>query len=167
MKKILFLFAILLATTSVFAQKKPAKSVPAQAAAEAKPLTDDEAIKKVIGKEAAMFAKKDFNGWASTWWQEDYVYYALVEKESNKFQKGWADLSSYIQDYITQNPKPVKIKITRDAWNVKMYEDKAMVTFDQIKTEGVNSLTTKETRFLEKRSGEWKLTYMCGIPTFM
>ncbi len=167
MKKVLLLLVVLLVSTATFAQKKPAKSVPQQAAADAKPLTDDEAIKKIIGKEAAMFYKKDFNGWASTWWQDDYVYWACVEKEGNKFQKGWTDLSSYIQDYLTQNPKPLKVKMTRENWNVKLYDDKAMVTFDQTKVEGSNSMSTKESRFLEKRNGEWKMTFMVGIPTIM
>jgi hypothetical protein len=46
-----------------------------------------------------------------------------------------------------------------------MYEDKAMVIFDLSKVDAVgNSESSKETRFLEKRGTDWKLTYSSSIP---
>ncbi|MEY4905456.1 MAG: hypothetical protein RLZZ292_3271, partial [Bacteroidota bacterium] len=53
----------------------------------------------------------------------------------------------------------------RENWAIKMYEDKAMVIFDLSKVDAVgNSESSKETRFLEKRGTDWKLTYSSSIP---
>jgi hypothetical protein len=168
MKKTILLGFLVLFSALTFAQTKKPAGKPATGTtttSEIKPLTDDEAIKRCIMKEAATYYKRDFNAWSSAWWQEDYIYWTSVEKDGNFFQKGWTELSGYIGDYIKMNAKPVKMKLTRENWAIKMYEDKAMVIFDLSKVDAVgNSESSKETRFLEKRGTDWKLTYSSSIP---
>jgi hypothetical protein len=126
------------------------------------------AILEVIDRQSAAFWAKDFQRWADTWVNADYVRrLGWSEPGGVSSVEGWEAIGARMQKNMADNPKPnlTPAKLVRDRLNFRIYRDVAWVTFEQ---RGVDTGEPRfdmpglsyETRIFEKHDGKWKVAYL-------
>ncbi|MEM8967087.1 MAG: hypothetical protein AAGE93_11775 [Bacteroidota bacterium] len=140
-----------------------------------------EAILRVIENESAAIANKKLTHYANYWVHAPYVRTIGIGRDGKvTVVKGWKERAVRTQEYMRDYPEPYSQNLGRKNFNLRIYQDAAWVTFDQygygtneleivnvypgmiradspdISTQGLS----RETRFLEKHDGVWKIAYV-------
>lgn len=123
-------------------------------------------ILQVIEKESTAFWDKDYEKWAECWVQEPYIRtMGWWERGGVTVVKGWEDRGPRTRQHMENNPEPNPQNVRRENINMRVYQDAAWVTFDQYGNDtGEPEMDmpglSRETRFLEKHNGQWKIVYV-------
>lgn len=127
---------------------------------------DRKAILDLIDRESKAFWDKDYETWASCWVHAPYVRtMGWWERGGVTVVKGWEERGTRTKDHMKENPEPNPQNVRRENINMRIYPDAAWVTFDQYGSDtGEPDMDmpglSRETRFLEKHDGEWKIAYV-------
>ncbi|MCE7062367.1 nuclear transport factor 2 family protein [Dyadobacter sp. CY343] len=122
-------------------------------------------ILQLIDTESKAFWDKDYNKWAACWVHAPYIRTMGWWKDGGvTVVKGWDERDSRTKGYMKDFPKPNPQNVRRENINVRIFKDAAWVTFDQYGTDTGEPLLdmpglSRETRFLEKHNGQWKIAY--------
>lgn len=128
--------------------------------------TDRDKILKVIENESKAFWDKDYDSWASWWVHEPYIRtMGWWDRGGITVVSGWEERESRTKEHMKNNPKPNPQNVRRENINMRIYQDAAWVTFDQYGSDtGEPDMDmpglSRETRFLEKHNGHWKIVYV-------
>ena len=123
-------------------------------------------ILRVIENESKAFWDKDYDEWANYWVHAPYIRtMGWWERGGITVVKGWEERGPRTQKHMEENPEPNPQNVVRENINMRIFENAAWVTFDQYgKDNGEPDMDmpglSRETRFLEKHSGQWKIVYV-------
>ncbi len=132
--------------------------------AQAQTTTDDEAINKLIADETTYFYNRQYKMWASCYVQSDYLRWTCAEPELFLNAQGWEQLSTMINNYMTENATPVNFKIVRTAQTITYNGNVAWVGFKALLVTDLGESNWNEFRLLEKnKEGAWQIAYMNSI----
>jgi hypothetical protein len=118
------------------------------------PTAEEEiAIKKTIEGEAKSFFDADYKTYQTYWAKVPYASFLYAE---GLFV---GDALWKKMDEFWINRKPVKIKIARSDWNIRIKGESAFVNLYQTNENLENSTVAEsyQEKYLEKISGEWKI----------
>ena len=124
------------------------------------------AILAVIAGESQAFWDKDYERWASYWVHAPYVRtMGWWEAGGVTVVRGWKERGPRTKEHMVNNPDPNPQNVVRENINLRIYPESAWVTFDQYgKDTGEPEMDmpglSRETRFLEKHDGQWKIVYV-------
>ena len=127
---------------------------------------DRDKIIKVIENESKAFWDKDFESWANYWAHEPYIRtMGWWARGGITVVNGWEERSARTEAHMKNNPIPNPQNVRRENINMRIYQDAAWVTFDQYGNDtGEPDMDmpglSRETRFLEKHNGQWKIVYV-------
>jgi hypothetical protein len=123
-------------------------------------------ILELIEAESKAFWDKDYNKWAACWAQEPYIRTMGWWKDGGvTVVKGWEERGPRTKQHMEQFPEPNPQNVRRENINIRILQDAAWVTFDQYGKDNGEPLMdmpglSRETRFLEKHNGKWKIVYV-------
>lgn len=123
-------------------------------------------ILNVIENESRAFWDKDYAKWASYWVHAPYIRtMGWWERGGITVVQGWDERGPRTKSHMLENPDPNPQNVARKNINMRIYENAAWVTFDQYgKDNGEPNMDmpglSRETRFLEKHNGQWKIVYV-------
>jgi tetratricopeptide (TPR) repeat protein len=155
LKKLSFLIAILLTLFIIFSCQQQIDIESEKAA-----------IKSVIISETTNWANRNFKGWADAWFHEKYVLAMFPGPYYYNEYTSWDSLSNTNKVDFENNNTPMNVDITRSNWNIRIYHDGAWVTYIQhiaSRDDGKKLDESREVRFLEKKSGSWKIVYLAAV----
>jgi hypothetical protein len=135
------------------------------------PQQDEAAIMQVIAGESTAFWMKDYAAWAEHWVQSPYVrFMGWWAAGGVTVVEGWEQLSATMRAAMEAAPhsNPTATAVRRENINLRVGHDCAWVTFDQYGADTGDARMdmpgrSRETRFLEKHGGAWKLVYVCWL----
>jgi hypothetical protein len=123
-------------------------------------------ILRVIENESKAFWDKDYDEWANYWVHAPYIRtMGWWERGGITVVKGWEERGTRTKKHMEENPEPNPQNVVRENINIRIFEGAAWVTFDQYgKDNGEPDMDmpglSRETRFLEKHNGRWKIVYV-------
>lgn len=123
-------------------------------------------ILQVIENESNAFWDKDYNKWAACWVHEPYIRTMGWWKDGGiTVVQGWDERSSRTKGYMDEFPERNPQNVRRENINIRILQDAAWVTFDQYGNDTGEPVMdmpglSRETRFLEKHEGKWKIVYV-------
>jgi len=123
-------------------------------------------ILQLIETESKAFWDKDYDKWAACWAHEPYNRTMGWWKDGGvTVVKGWEERGPRTKQHMEQFPEPNPQNVRRENINIRIFQDAAWVTFDQYgKDTGEPAMDmpglSRETRFLEKHNGQWKIVYV-------
>ncbi|MBD0254412.1 MAG: nuclear transport factor 2 family protein [Cytophagales bacterium] len=123
-------------------------------------------VLRVIETESQAFWDKDYDKWAACWVQEPYVRTMGWWKDGGvTVIKGWEERGPRTKRHMEQFPEPNPQHVRRENINIRILGEAAWVTFDQYGKDNGEPLMdmpglSRETRFLEKHGGQWKIVYV-------
>ncbi|MCF2491450.1 nuclear transport factor 2 family protein [Dyadobacter sp. CY347] len=138
------------------------KQTPPLALDDAKEQTQ---ILQLIDTESKAFWDKDYDKWAACWVHEPYIRTMGWWKDGGvTVVNGWDERGRRTKGYMKDFPDPNPQNVRRENINVRILKDAAWVTFDQYGTDTGEAVMdmpglSRETRFLEKHNGQWKIVY--------
>ena len=144
---LLFLLLVQLSITA-FPQNQNSKTV-------------EETIKQVIINETKSWAKRDYEGMKGAWIHNEHTLLTAVGSYFYSEALGWDSVVTHIKASIKNFPEPIEDDITWSDWNIQVYDNCAWATFIQTR-KGVDKIpfVSRELRFLEKKNGMWRFTYL-------
>ena len=123
---------------------------------------DDENIKQMVRAETAAFYNHDAEAWQSKWLHDINTNRTFVANGSYNTSKGWDNYGPQTVKCLNENPKqPIEIK--NDSFIIRSDGNLAWIDYkQQLVTPGTDSIvsTTRESRFLVKENGAWKILSM-------
>ncbi len=123
-------------------------------------------ILRVIETESGAFWDKDYDKWAACWAHEPYIRTMGWWKDGGvTVVKGWEERGPRTKEHMEQFPEPNPQNVRRENINMRIVGDAAWVTFDQYGKDNGEPVMdmpglSRETRFLEKHDGQWKIVYV-------
>lgn len=123
-------------------------------------------ILQVIETESKAFWDKDYNKWADCWAHEPYIRTMGWWKDGGvTVVKGWEERGPRTKGYMDKFPEPNPQNVRRENINIRILQDAAWVTFDQYGKDNGEPVMdmpglSRETRFMEKHNGQWKIVYV-------
>jgi hypothetical protein len=156
-------FIIILLFIAAFITATTTKQTPPPAIDYAKEQTK---ILQLIETESKAFWDKDYNKWAACWVHEPYIRTMGWWKDGGvTIVKGWEERGPRTKGFMKEFPEPSPQNVRRENINVRILQDAAWVTFDQYGTDTGEPILdmpglSRETRFLEKHNGQWKIVYV-------
>lgn len=122
-----------------------------------------DSIMATIEKETKCFFARDYEGWKSTYVQQDYDFQAWSNKDGTfDASVGWQGIDNTVGKYIHENPEPQSSHPVVERKNIKYKfygNDVAFLSWDQFNStrEGTQFYHSKETRLMEKVNAAWKI----------
>jgi tetratricopeptide (TPR) repeat protein len=127
-------------------------------------LEEEEAIKQVIMNETKSWEKRDYKGMADAWLHEKHVLLVYSSPYSYGEHIGWDSVDANIKENIGEYTEPFKYNFEWSDWDIRIFDNGAFVTYIQtMKMSDGNSYISREVRFLEKKKGLWKFTYLNAL----
>lgn len=123
-------------------------------------------ILQVIENESKAFWDKDYNKWAACWVHEPYIRtMGWWQAGGVTVVKGWEERGPRTKQHMEEFPEPNPQNVIRENINIRILQDAAWVTFDQYGKDNGEPVMdmpglSRETRFLEKHNGQWKIVYV-------
>jgi hypothetical protein len=130
---------------------------------------EKEAIKAVIEEETQSYLDNDFKELANAHLQDETTLRISAWKDGYQILNGWKAIGDSLKSLIEADTNDVKVKFTNSDYLIKIYPQSAWAAFTQIWSatyEGKDYTSqTRETRFLEKVKGEWKIVFLLNLGT--
>ena len=120
------------------------------------------AILQAINDETKAAFNRDYPAWKAHWIQEEYVTKTYMNFADSSMTEtlGWKEVDDFVRTYIEEHPEPVPLPTLVDQIEVRLYGNGAWVNYEQNDPEyGLK----RETRLMEKASGQWKIAGMQTI----
>ncbi len=129
------------------------------------------AIMEAVAAESAAFWNKDFEKYASYWVHEPYLRtMGWWPAGGVNVVEGWEARGKRTKSHFEKSPdpNPNATKVRRENINIRIYQDVAWLTYDQYGVDSGDELMdmpglSRETRFMEKHDGQWKIAYACWL----
>lgn len=123
--------------------------------------TENAAIMDVIARETDMFLRRDFDGWAACWVQDDRTREVCVSSSFGAtVLEGWDRLSDYMRNVMASGTVCDISETERFNVNITVSGDIAHVVFDETSKNSSGQIErTFETRILERSDGKWRILY--------
>ncbi len=160
---LLWMFSLIL-MTSCHHQTRETVSSPEEIDME----VEKASILEVLEGESTAFWEKDYDKWASYWAHEPYIRtMGWWEAGGVTVVEGWEQRAERSRKNFEISPEdnPTATTVRRENINIRVFDDVAWLTFDQYGEDTGDTLLdmpglSRETRILEKHSGEWKIVYV-------
>jgi len=129
------------------------------------------AIIAVMEKETQTYIDRDFEGMFSTHVQDSLNMRLTAGADNYVFAEGWEDVSRHMTGDQTEDDLGPDLHITveKSNYRMKIYPGSAFVVCDQNWItrygEDVVEMNSIQVRFLEKKDGEWKISFVSFIGT--
>ena len=129
------------------------------------------AIIAVMEKETQTYIDRDFEGMFSTHVQDSLNIRLTAGASNYVFAEGWDEVSKHMTGDQTEDDLGPDLHITVEKTNyrMKIYPQSAFVVCDQKWTtqydDDVIEMNSIQVRFLEKKNGEWKISFVSFIGT--
>lgn len=126
---------------------------------------EKEAIRTVIEAEIKASFYGDYESWTNYFAHEPYTFWFLDDQGEYDYLEGWEEISAAAKDLIKPERTAGRIFEGCYDYNIRVLEEAALATFRtkttiiQKEDEYDYPLIGSETRFLEKKNDEWKITY--------
>lgn len=123
--------------------------------------TENAALMGVIACETDMFLRRDFDGWAACWVQDDRTREVCVSSSFGAtVLEGWERLSDYMRNVMASGAVCDISETERFNVSITVSGDIAHVVFDGTsKNSSGQTESTFETRILERSGGKWRILY--------
>ena len=123
------------------------------------PTEEKAAILTTLNNETKAAFLRDYEAWKTHWVHADYVTKVYLDYPDSSFSesRGWAPIDDFVRTYIDEHPAPDPLPEPLTDIDVRLYGDGAWVSYDQL--DPVRG-RKRETRFLEKENGQWKIAGM-------
>ncbi len=151
MKKLLFAIIAIAMSTGISASEKKTEK-------------EKEAIIQVITESTNAYRARDFNRISATFVQDESTIKTGAAKGGFMYRAGWEDIGSNYKQVFTNSPDPIKRKLDKTNFKIKVYKESAWAIHDEIQVldDGTKAKQII-THFLEKHKGKWKIVYMSQI----
>ena len=125
-------------------------------------LKEEEAIKAVIEGEINASFNGDYETWTTFFAQEPYTFWLQANREGYVNCKGWEEINSHMKQTLKPDRKGSIIYEGNSDYIIRVYKVAALATFKAKMTAVQENKTYEglEVRTLEKKDGEWKITYL-------
>lgn len=129
------------------------------------------AIIAVMEKETQSYIDRDFDAMFSTHVQDSLNIRLTAGKSNYWFYQGWDEVSKHMTGDQTEDDLGPDLHITVEKSNFRMriYPQSAFVVCDQKWStqydDEVVEMNSIQVRFLEKKDGEWKISFVSFIGT--
>ncbi|MCK5372679.1 MAG: ester cyclase, partial [Cyclobacteriaceae bacterium] len=126
---------------------------------------EKEAIKAVLEKSSQAYLSRDFDSMASTWIHDESAARLNAGKFGYGYSEGWDKQDARYKTFFENNPEPSTNKEALSNYRIKVYQESAWAIFDKELRSEKDELINEaiHTAFLEKESGEWKITYLSTL----
>ena len=124
-------------------------------------ICDDTAVMGVIARETDMFLKRDFEGWAQCWVQDERTREICISSSFGAtVLEGWKELSSYMRKVMDSGSVCDISRVERFNTSITVSGDIAHVVYDETSKNSLGQIErTFETRALERSNGQWRILY--------
>ncbi len=123
--------------------------------------SEEEAIKSTIINETKSWESRDYKGMTDAWVHDEHTLQMSAGSSFYSESLGWDSIDTHIKASIKNYPEPIKDDITWSDWNIHVFDNCAWATFIQTrKGDDETPFVSREVRFLEKKNGIWKFTYL-------
>ena len=125
---------------------------------------EDAAIKRVLLNETEGFFTRDKARWANAWAHVPYINFAAnLYGGDFRLIKGWTDLEKQFASQFKSSKVTDKVTVQNSNYTIHPNGNMAFVTYDQTLVDSHGKTTSKETRVLEKMSGQWKIINVIAL----
>ncbi|QMW00657.1 hypothetical protein [Spirosoma foliorum] len=125
---------------------------------------DNDAIKRVLFNETEGFFTRDKARWANAWAHTPYVNFAAnLYGGDFRLIKGWNDLEKQFASQFKSSKVLDKVMVQNTNYTIHQNGNMAFVSYDQTLVDSHGKTTSKETRVVEKLSGEWKIINVIAL----
>jgi hypothetical protein len=121
---------------------------------------EEEAIKAVIEGEIKASFNGDYETWESFFAHEPYTYWLQANNETYVSWKGWEEISSQMKQYVKPDRKGSITYEGNSDYTISVYQESALAVFKCKFSIEADEYLGLEVRALEKKDGEWKITYL-------
>ena len=123
---------------------------------------EKKSILNVLNEETKSAFNRDYEGWKEKWIQEPYVTKIYLNFADSTMTEtlGWDEVNYFVKTYIEEHPEPEPLPAMLNNIDVRLYGNGAWVSFEQT---SANGGLKRETRLMEKDSGQWKIAGMQTI----
>lgn len=122
---------------------------------------DHTEIMSVIKRETDTFVRRDFDGWAACWVQDERTREVCFSSSFGaSVLEGWESLKEYMQTVFESESVCRIVDFQRTNRNITISGNMAHVVFDGRSTHDDDRIEqTFETRILERENGVWRILY--------
>lgn len=125
---------------------------------------DHEAIKKVLRNETEGFFKRDKAEWSNAWAHTPYIHFA-ANLYGGDFMliEGWDKLEKQFASQFKSSKVSDKVVVQNANYTIHQNGNMAFVAYDQTLLDSHGKTTSKESRVVEKISGQWKIINVTAL----
>jgi len=116
-------------------------------------------IIETLENETQYFCERNLEKWQEQWSQKPFVSKMYTGNQPFKEFEGWAAINQNTVDHIKDFPEPIRIPATKQEYTIEVFDKTAFVFYSHIRE---NKLI-RETRFMVKEGGKWKIARMQTI----
>ena len=125
---------------------------------------DHEAIKRVLRNETEGFFKRDKAVWSSAWAHVPYIHFA-ANLYGGDFMliEGWDRLEKHFSSQFKSSKLTDNVTVKNSNYTIHQNGNMAFVAYDQTLLDSHGKTTSKESRVVEKISGQWKIINVTAL----
>jgi hypothetical protein len=125
---------------------------------------EKEAIKAVIEGEIKASFDGDYETWTTFFANESYTFWLQAWNDGYISWTGWQDISTAAKEWVKPERKGTRIYEGNYGYIIQVYKESALAIFkcksSIAEADEQDELIGLEVRALEKKNGEWKITYL-------
>ncbi len=120
---------------------------------------DEALIIETLQKETEYFCERNLRQWEEQWSKQAFVSKMYTGNTNFKEFIGWEEIRQNTVDHIRDFPDPIPVPDVDHGYNMELFGRSAFVFY----TKKGKSGPVRETRFLVKEGGKWKIARMQTI----
>ena len=125
---------------------------------------DHEAIKRVLRSETEGFFKRDKAVWSNAWAHAPYIHFAAnLYGGDFMLVQGWDKLEKQFASQFKSSKVSDNVTVQNSNYTIHQNGNMAFVAYDQTLLDSHGKTTSKETRVVEKISGQWKIINVTAL----
>jgi hypothetical protein len=140
---------------------------------EINPEVEKQEIIDLINAETQAYMDYDFEKVISYYVHDSLNFRLTTGADDHIFLEGWNEVEDFFREELIENdpqrPPDTHVKVTKENYRIKVYEESAFVICDETWTyttpDAVTQINSRQVRFLEKVDGEWKIAFLSFIGT--
>ena len=109
-----------------------------------------------LKKETQYFCERNLEMWQAQWLQQDLAYKMYAGEHEFEEFVGWEEINQFTVQHIEKQPDPIPLPNTNYEFNIHLFGETAWVFYSKI----VDDAEVRETRFMVKENGYWKIARM-------
>ena len=120
------------------------------------PAAAEAAIVETLQAETRYFCARNLAQWQAQWSQQPFVAKMYARDGQIEWFDGWEAIHRFTVAHIAAHPEPLPLPATDPQYEVHLFAETAWVFFAKT----VDGKTVRETRFMVKEKGKWKIARM-------